>query len=74
MRRVRSLTLDESAHHALLEMPLDVCAVRRAWIVGHHDDRLAEIDVERLDQVENLFRASRIQISRRLIGDEQQDR
>src|ERR1041384_4054475 len=36
--------------HALLEVVLDVRAGGRARVVGHHDDRLVELAVERLHE------------------------
>ena len=56
--------------------PLSRCSVRvralgRARIVRHHDDGLAVLAVERLQQVEDLVAGLAIEVARRLVAQQQ---
>ena len=46
-------------------------ALGRVRVVRHHDDRLAVVAVERLQQVENLVAGLAIEIARRLVAQQQ---
>ena len=46
-------------------------ALGRARVVRHHDDRLAVVAVERLQQVENLVARLAIEIARGLVAQQQ---
>ena len=46
-------------------------ALGRVRIVRHHDDRLAVLAVERLQQVEDLVAGLAVEIARRLVAEQQ---
>ena len=68
--RVAIVLRDRVRQHTLLEMPLDVGPFGGAGIVRHHDDGLLELAVQRLEQVQDLFGALRVEVARRLVGHE----
>src|SRR3989449_1207910 len=53
---------------ALVEVQHPMRARRGARIVGHHDDRLVVLGVQPVQEVEDLPRAFRVQVSGRLVG------
>src|SRR5712691_2282678 len=53
--------------HALVEVVLDVRARGRARVVGDHDDRLAELAVERLHEGQDVLGALGVEVARRLV-------
>src|SRR6185503_17460210 len=55
--------------HALLEVVLDVRAGGRARVVGHHDDRLLELAVERLHEGQDVLGALGVEVARGLVRD-----
>ena len=57
-----------AVEHALVEVQHAVAIRRSARVVRHHDDRLAEVRIEETQQVQDFLRRLRIQITRRLIG------
>ena len=44
--------------------------LRRLRIVRDHDDRLLELAVEPLQQIERLLRVLRVEVTGRLVGDD----
>src|SRR4029079_11344883 len=56
---------------ALLEMQRAIGALRGARIVRHHDDGLAVLLVQRLEQVEDFIARLAIEIARGLVAEEQ---
>ena len=57
--------------HAFLEMERAPGALGRVRVVRHHDDGLAVVAVERLQQVENLVAGLAIEIARGLVAQQQ---
>ncbi len=55
----------------LVQMPQDPGPGGGPGVMGDHDDRLAHLDVEAFHHVQNLSRGGSVQVSRRLIGDEE---
>ena len=53
-----------------VEMPLHVRACGGPRVVRHHHDRLLELAVQRLHQIENILGALRVEVARRFVGDE----
>ena len=66
--RTRGANFISGSQHSFLQVPLRVGARGGPRIVRHHHDRLAEFLVERLHQVENLFRALAVEVTSRLVG------
>src|SRR6185503_2899766 len=62
------ILLDE---HALLEMNEPVRLLRGLRIVRHHDDRLAQVVVQPLEQPEDLLGGRAVEIAGGLVGDDQ---
>ncbi len=65
-----------SVSASVTSRPFSRCSVRFArsaacGIVRHHDDRLAVVAVQRLEQVENLVAGLAIEIARRLVAKQQ---
>ncbi len=56
--------------HALLEVVARVGLLRRARVVRDHHDRLLEVPVERLQEVEDLEGALRVEVAGGLVGDQ----
>src|SRR6185437_16725215 len=57
--------------HALLEMHDPVCLLGRLRVVRHHDDRLAKLGVQPLEQAQDLLGGRAIEVAGRLVGDDQ---
>ena len=57
--------------HALVEMQRALGARRRVRIVRHHDDGLALVAIERLQQIEDLVARLAIEVARRLVAEQQ---
>src|SRR4030095_12815004 len=55
--------------NALVQVHDPVRALRGVRVVGHHDDRLLEVRVQLTEQVEDLLRGLRVEVSGRLGGD-----
>ena len=66
--RRRLVPLDGRHEHALLEVALDVRARGGARVVRDHHDRLLEVAVQRLQQVQDLLGALRVEVAGRLVG------
>ena len=60
-----------SVEHALVEVQRALRALGRVRIVRDHDDRLAVLAVERLQQVEDLVAGLAIEIAGRLVAEQQ---
>ena len=60
-----------SHEHALLEVQRPLGARRGVRIVRHHDDGLAVLAVERLQQVEDLVAGLAIEVAGRLVAEQQ---
>ena len=67
---VRIVLRDGLEQHTLLEMTLDVRARGGAGIVRDHHDGLLELAVQRLQQVQDVFGALRVEVTGRLVRDE----
>ena len=57
--------------HAFVEVQRPVGALRRVRIVRHHDDGLAVVAVQRLQQVEDLVAGLAIEVAGRLVAQQQ---
>ena len=67
-RVARRGSIDEQA---LLQVHEAVRLFGRLRIVRHHDDRLAEVVVQTLEQPEDLFAGGPVEVAGRLVGDDE---
>jgi len=63
--------LDLRLQFALLQMPDCRGVVGGVTVVGHHDDRLAEVLIQLLQHHHDVFGRLRVQVTGGLVGDDQ---